>query len=52
LLVTRGGRIAIAAEARGRRFSVADWLTPEEAVAAKAALREHLRGENSAHYIV
>jgi ATP-dependent Lhr-like helicase len=52
LLVTRGGRIAIAAEARGRRFSVADWLTPEEAVAAKAALREHLRGEKSAHYIV
>ena len=52
LLVTRGGRIAIAAEARGRRFSVAKWLTPEEVAAAKAALREHLRGEKSAHYIV
>src|SRR2546423_7194451 len=52
LLVTRGGRIANAAEARGRRFSVANWLTTEEAAAAKAALREHLRGEKSAQYIV
>ena len=52
LLVTRGGRIAIAAEARGRRFSVANWLTSEEVAAAKTALREHLRGEKSAHYIV
>ncbi|HJQ10884.1 MAG TPA: DEAD/DEAH box helicase [Gemmatimonadaceae bacterium] len=52
LLVTRGGRIAIAVEARGRRFTVADWLTPEEATAAKTALREHLRGERSAHYVV
>ena len=52
LLVTRGGRIAIAAEARGRRFSVADWLSPEEVAAAKIALREHLRGEKSAQYVV
>ena len=52
LLVTRGGRVAIAAEARGRRFTVANWVTPEEAAAAKAALREHLRGERSAHYII
>lgn len=52
LLVTRGGRIAIAAEARGRRFTIANWLTAEEAAAAKAALREHLRGERAAHYIV
>ena len=52
LLVTRGGRIAIAAEARGRRFSVADWLSPEETAAAKSALREHLRGEKSAQYVV
>jgi ATP-dependent Lhr-like helicase len=52
LLVTRGGRVAIAVEARGRRFSVADWLTPDEVTAAKAALREHLRGEKSAHYVV
>jgi hypothetical protein len=44
--------VAIAAEARGRRFTVANWLTAEEAAAAKAALREHLRGERSAHYII
>ncbi|HEX6626739.1 MAG TPA: DEAD/DEAH box helicase [Gemmatimonadaceae bacterium] len=52
LLVTRGGRIAIAAEARGRRFSVADWLSADEVAAAKSALREHLRGEKSAQYVV
>ena len=52
LLVTRGGRVAIAAEARGRRFSIAEWMTPDETAAAKAALREHLRGERSAHYII
>ncbi len=52
LLVTRGGRVAVAAEARGRRFTVAPWLTPDETSAAKAALKEHLRGERGAHYIV
>jgi ATP-dependent Lhr-like helicase len=52
LLVTRGGRIALAAEARGRRFSLADWLSPEEVVAAKKALVEHLRGEKSARYLM
>jgi ATP-dependent Lhr-like helicase len=52
LLVTRAGRIAIAAEARGRRFSVANWLSPEEVATAKSALREHLRGEKSAQYVV
>ena len=52
LLVTRAGRIAIAVEARGKRFTVADWVTPDDAAAAKAALREHLRGERSAHYVV
>jgi ATP-dependent Lhr-like helicase len=52
LLVTRGGRVAIAVEGRGRRYSVADWLTPEEVAAAKKALIEHLRGERSARYVV
>jgi ATP-dependent Lhr-like helicase len=52
LLVTRGGRIAVAAEGRGRRFSVADWLSPEETTAAKKALVEHLRGEKSARYLL
>jgi len=52
VLVTRGGRIAIAVEARGKRFTVADWLSPDEVVAAKKALAEHLRGERSARYVV
>ena len=52
LLVTRGGRIAIAVEGRGRRFSVADWLSPEETAAAKKALIEYLRGEKSARYLM
>jgi ATP-dependent helicase Lhr and Lhr-like helicase len=52
LLVMRGGRVAIAVEARGRRFTVADWLSPEEVTAAKKALLEHLRGERSARYVM
>jgi ATP-dependent Lhr-like helicase len=52
LLVMRGGRVAIAVEARGRRFTVADWLSPEEVAAAKKALLEHLRGERSARYVM
>jgi ATP-dependent Lhr-like helicase len=52
LLVMRGGRVAIAVEARGRRFSVADWLSPEEITAAKQVLIEHLHGEKSARYLM
>ncbi|HEY8852186.1 MAG TPA: hypothetical protein VIM36_08410, partial [Gemmatimonadaceae bacterium] len=52
LLVMRGGRVAIAVEARGRRFTVADWLSPQEVAAAKKALFEHLRGERSARYVM
>jgi ATP-dependent Lhr-like helicase len=52
LLVMRGGRVAIAVEGRGRRFTVAEWLSPEEIVEAKKALLEHLRGERSARYVM
>jgi ATP-dependent Lhr-like helicase len=52
MLVTRGGRVAIAVEGRGRRYSVADWLSPDETSAAKKALVEHLRGEKSARYLM
>ena len=52
LLVTKGGRVAIAVEARGKRYTVADWLSPDEIAAAKRALVEHLRGERSARYVV
>jgi ATP-dependent Lhr-like helicase len=52
LLVMRGGRVAIAVEGRGRRFTVADWLTPEEITAAKNVLVHHLRGEKSVRYLM
>ena len=52
LLVMRGGRVAIAVEGRGRRFTVADWLSPEEITEAKKALLDHLRGEKSARYVM
>ncbi len=52
LLVTRGGRVAIAIEARGKRFSVADWLKPDEVAEAKKTVLEHLRGERGARYFV
>jgi ATP-dependent Lhr-like helicase len=52
LLVTRGGRVAIAVEGRGKRFSVADWLSAEDTIAAKAALIEYLRGEKSVRYLM
>jgi ATP-dependent helicase Lhr and Lhr-like helicase len=52
LLVMRGGRVAIAVEARGRRFTIADWLSAEEITAAKKALLEHLRGERGARYLM
>jgi len=52
LLVMQGGRVAIAVEGRGRRFTVADWLSPEEVATAKKALLDHLRGERSARYVM
>jgi ATP-dependent Lhr-like helicase len=52
LLVMRGGRVAIAVEARGRRYTVAEWLSPEEIASAKKALLDHLRGEKSARYVM
>ncbi|MFL5638713.1 MAG: DEAD/DEAH box helicase [Gemmatimonadaceae bacterium] len=52
LLVTRGGRVAIAVEARGKRYSAADWLSSEETVAAKKVLVEYLRGERGARDLV
>jgi ATP-dependent Lhr-like helicase len=52
LLVMYGGRVAIAVEARGRRFTVASWLSAEEVAEAKRALVDHLRGERSVRYVV
>lgn len=52
LLVMRGGKVAIAVEARGRRFTVADWISADQAAEAKKALLAHLRGERSARYVM
>ena len=43
LLVTRGGRVALAVEGRGKRVVEADWLTDEDAAQAREALAEYLR---------
>ena len=52
LLVTRSGRVAIMVEGRGRRYVVAEWMTPEETAVAKQMLLEHLRGEKSARNLM
>jgi ATP-dependent Lhr-like helicase len=52
ILVLRAGRVAIAVEGRGRRFTVAEWLTPEEIKTAKNVLLHHLRGEKSARFLM
>jgi hypothetical protein len=45
LLVTRGGRVALSVEGRGKRIFEADWLTDEEAAQARAALSDYLRAQ-------
>jgi ATP-dependent Lhr-like helicase len=52
LLVTKGGRVAIAVEGRGRRLTIADWMTREEVDRAKEILSQHLRGEKGARYLM
>ena len=52
LLVTRGGRVALSVEGRGRRVVAAEWMTREEIGHAKEKLAEHLRGEKSARYLM
>jgi ATP-dependent Lhr-like helicase len=52
LIVTRGGRVALAVEGRGRRVIAAEWMTKEEILRAKERLAEHLRGEKSARYLM
>jgi ATP-dependent helicase Lhr and Lhr-like helicase len=43
LLVTREGRVGMAVEGRGRRITIAPWMTDTEVTAAAAALLAHLR---------
>ncbi|MEO8192665.1 MAG: hypothetical protein ABI681_02360 [Gemmatimonadales bacterium] len=52
LLVTRGGRVALAVEGRGRRVVAAEWMDRHEITRAKEHLAEHLRGERSARYLM
>ncbi|HEX2721995.1 MAG TPA: DEAD/DEAH box helicase [Gemmatimonadaceae bacterium] len=52
LIVTRGGRVALAVEGRGRRVVAAEWMTKSEITSAKQQLAEHLRGEKGARYLM
>ena len=52
LVVTRGGRVALAVEARGKRVVAAEWMDRAEITRAKEVLANHLRGEKSARYLM
>jgi ATP-dependent Lhr-like helicase len=52
LLVMRGGRVALAVEARGKRIVAAEWLSPDDLIEARRVLAEHLRGERGARYLM
>lgn len=52
VLVTRAGRVAISVEGRGRRVTIADWMTDEDVAKAKELLAQHLRGEKGARYLM
>ena len=52
LLVTRGGRVALAVEGRGKRVVSAEWMDKDEIMRAKELLAQHLRGEKSARYLM
>jgi ATP-dependent Lhr-like helicase len=52
LIVTRGGKVAIAVEGRGKKVVVADWMTRDDVQKAKEVLAAHLRGERSARYLM
>jgi ATP-dependent Lhr-like helicase len=52
LIVTRGGRVAMSVEGRGKRVIAADWMGREEIIKAKEVLAAHLRGEKTARYLM
>jgi ATP-dependent Lhr-like helicase len=47
LLVMREGRMAMAVEGRGRRITVASWMTEPDVITAASALLTHLRAAPS-----
>ncbi|MEP6508282.1 MAG: hypothetical protein ABJC63_08645, partial [Gemmatimonadales bacterium] len=52
LIVTRGGRVAISVEGRGKRVMVAEWVGKDDVARAKEVLALHLRGEKNARYLM
>jgi ATP-dependent Lhr-like helicase len=52
LLVTRGGKVVMAIEGRGRRTINAPGASKEEIQRAKELASSHLRGEKSARYLM
>lgn len=52
LLVTKGGKVALSVEGRGRRVTIADWMTRDDVEQAKELLSIHLRGEKGARYLM
>jgi hypothetical protein len=50
--VTRGGKVILSIEGRGRRVVSADGLSKEEIARAKELAATHLRGEKSARYLM
>lgn len=52
LIVTRGGKVVLAIEGRGRRTISAANASKEEVLRAKELASSHLRGEKSARYLM
>jgi hypothetical protein len=52
LLVTRGGKVVLSIEGRGRRVVSAEGTSREDVVSAKELAATHLRGEKSARYLM
>jgi hypothetical protein len=52
LLVTRGGKVVLSIEGRGRRVVARQGIVKEEIQQAKELAAAHLRGEKSARYLM
>ena len=52
LLVTRGGKVVLSIEGRGRRVVEGQGIVKDEIREAKELAAEHLRGEKSARYLM
>jgi ATP-dependent Lhr-like helicase len=52
LIVTRGGKVALSVEGRGKKVVAAEWMTRDEILKAKQVLAQHLRGERGARYLM